>query len=262
MEQNSQASHRNSDVRVLEKAMDIVLAFTRLAPELGPTEIAQQLGIPRSTAHRVMLTMANKGFLERNEETGRYRLGAMFLLIGGHVEMQRDLRRAALPVLHRLQAATGEAVNLNVVFEGERLCIEKIDSRHELRTQIQVGTRAPLHAAAASRVLLAFMPSAEQERVLHNLRAVTDQTIVCPDRLRADLEQIRRSGYALSYGEVVRGIASVAAPVKEHTGEVIASISCGGPAIRYTPDRMPMLIEETTRAARLISARLGFVEGR
>lgn len=250
------------EVRVLDKALDILLAFSRKEPELGPTEVALRVGIPRSTAHRVMLSLARRGFLERDEATGRYRLGAMLLLLGSQVEMHQDLKRAALPVLRELQAATGETVNLNIVYQGERLCIEKIDSQHELRAQIQVGSRAPLHAAAASRVLLAFLPPEQQEAALRHLRQVTDRTIVDPDRLREDLERIRRTGYAISAGEVVPGVASVGAPVRDHTGQVVASISCGGPAVRFSPERMPGLIEETTRAARLISARLGYVEGR
>lgn len=255
-------SNGTSDVRVLDKALDIILTFTRQDSELGPTEVAQRVGIPRSTAHRVMLTLARRGFLEREEATGRYRLGAMFLLLASQVEMQQDLKRAALPVLRQLQQSTGEAVNLNVVYQGERLCIEKIDSQHALRAQISVGSRTPLYAAAPARVLLAFLPEQERERVLTSLRPVTGNTLIDPEQLRADLARIRETGYATSAGEAVPGVASVAAPVRDHTGEVVASISCGGPVVRFPPERLPELVEETVQAARLISFRLGFVDRR
>lgn len=259
MNEKKTAVSGTSEVRVLDKALDILLTFSGQKPELGPTEVAQRVGIPRSTAHRAMLTLARRGFLERDEQTGRYRLGAVFLLLANQVEMQRDIRRAALPHLRELQAATGEAVNLNIVYQGERLCIEKIDSQHALRTQIGVGSRAPLYAAAPSRVLLAFMPEAEQERVLHTVPREAGDSRFHPERLRTLLEEIRQTGYAVSYGELVPGVVSVAAPIRDHTGEVVAAISIGGAAVRFPEDRMEFLIGATLRAALLISARLGSV---
>lgn len=255
------AAGRRNEVRVLDKALDVLLSFDRQCPVLGPTEVAQRVGVPRSTAHRIMSALAERGFLER-DEAGRYRLGAVLLLLASHVELHMDLRRAALPVLRELNAETGETVNLNVIYQGQRLCIEKIDSPHELRAQLQVGNRTPLHAAAASRVLLAFLPPAEQAAYLSDLRPVTDRTLVDPERLREELENIRRLGYATSCGEAVPGVASVAAPVRDYTGRVVASISVGGPSVRFPPERMPALIESTLRAAGRISTRLGHVEGR
>jgi IclR family KDG regulon transcriptional repressor len=262
MRESKSAVSGTGDVRVLDKALDIVLTFSRKEPELGPTDVAQRLGMPRSTVHRVMLTLARRGFLERDEVTGRYRLGAVFLLLASQVEMNHDLRRAAMPQLRELQASTGEAVNLNIVYEGERLCIEKIDSQHALRSQIQVGSRAPLWSAGPAKVLLAFLPDHEQERVLLRFAESGDGSHPDPAELRRELVEIRRLDYAVSSGELVPGVASAAAPLRDHTGEVVAAISVGGPLIRFTPARMPDLIEATVRAARLISARLGYLEGR
>lgn len=243
--------------RVLHKAVDILCVFTQSEPVLGPSEVSEKTGLPRSTVQRIMSVLADRGILERDQTPGKYRLGVLLLTLAGRVEVRGNLRRVALPIMEELQAQTGETVNLNVVYQGERLCIEKVDSRHELRHMVQVGHRSPLWAAAAAKVLLAHLPEAQQQAVFRRAREEgwsEDQL----HALQRELVTIRERGYAISTGEWTVGVTSVAAPIRDHQGIVVASVSVGGPSVRIPPERLPELTTHVTRAALRISQRLGY----
>lgn len=248
---------RHNSVLVLDKAIDIVMACARHGRPVGPSELGRILGLPRPTVHRILQVLHRRGWLEKQEAEGTYRLGAVFLLLAGGVRAHADLKQTALPVMRDLWSATGETVNLSVVYAGERVCIEKLDSPHGLRQITQVGERSPLYAGAAAKVFLAHLPEAEVLAVLGRLEPITPATITDPDLLRRELEQVRSQGYAVSVGERSPGITSVSAPVWDHTAAVTASLSVGGPSTRLTPERLPDLIQQVVSGARQLSERLG-----
>jgi IclR family transcriptional regulator, acetate operon repressor len=169
-----------------------------------------------------------------------------------------DLRAIAAPELRRLSEETGETATLSIRRGDMRLYVDQVVPEQELRLQVQLGTPYPLHAGGPSKAFLAFLGADEIELYLakHALTALTEKTIVDEGALRLELAAIRRRGYATSMGERQVGAASIAAPVFDHDGHVIAVLSAAGPLSRFKP-RMSVCADKLLAAAR-VSAHLGY----
>ncbi len=248
-----------SSAKTVERALDILLAFLREGQELGITDLSRTLQLPKGTVHRLVSTLGAKGFLAKNEATGKYRLGLSVFRLGSTFLNQMEVRAAALPVLHELARITGETVNLNIARDRRRVCIEKVESSHDIRHFVELGRPLPLYCGASGKVLLAFLPDEEIEAVIaEGLRPLTPRTITDPHRLRRELAEIRRRGYAVSRDERVEGASAVSAPIYDSTGRVVAGLTISGPTYRFTPERVAQFIELVQQGAARISASLGY----
>lgn len=244
-------------VRAVERALRILDCFDEEHPVLGPAEAARRVGLPKSTAYRLMLTLAAHGYLERVGEE-RFELGRRLLYLGLQVRAGGELREAAHPVMVALRDRFRESVHLHIREGHERVCIHSVEGTHDLRVAGSVGRRAPLYAGASARAILAFLPPAEVEAVLAaGLSPLTPATITNPDRLRAELERVRRQGYAVSAGERIEGTASIAVPLWRPSGEVVGSLAVSGPRFRFDPEGVPGLVPALFEAAAAIYRRLG-----
>lgn len=251
-------SERWNQVRVLDKAVELLVCFTRHGTELSLTELAVHMNAPKGTVHRIASTLLRHGFLERNPHSRRYSLGNLTLVLSGSLQLHDDLKRAAQPAIARLVEQTGEGVNLSVVHQNKRLCIDVGESTQTIRFSTYVGQVSPLHAGASAKVLLAYQPEEVLAEILASeLEACTDQTLTDPDALKAELARIRKSGYALSVSERVPGATSIAAPVFGRNQRLAASLSLAGPSYRFTPERTSTFIAQVIAAAQLTSERLG-----
>lgn len=244
----------------LDRALRILEAFPRDRLDTSLTELSELIGIHPSIVFRILRTCVARGFISKDPVTRRYSLGRRLLELGlsavGHV----DLRQQALPVMRRFSAATGETVLLLVHRDGRALCVERVESRiARLRATAEVGLRLALHAGAGTKLLLAFRPDEEIEKHLRRpLPRLTPNTITDAEQLRAKLAELRAQGYAVSYAEAVLGLAAVAAPIKDHTGDVVAALSVMGPEVRFGLDRVKVLVRLALKAAREISTHLGY----
>ncbi len=252
----------NGGTRAVERALDVLLEFARDPAnhrgDLGISDLSRRLGLPKATVYRLVETLTARGFLIRDAETGRCRLGPAVFRVGSVYLQQLDLRRAALPVMREFARLTGETVNLNVAQDRRRVCIEKIESDQDIRHFVELGRPMPLYAGASGRVLLAFMDPVEIEAVIaEGLRRLTPRTITDPARLRADLAEIRRRGYAVSVGERVDEACAVSAPVRDASGRVVAGLTISGPAYRFRAERVRELTALVLRGAAAVSAVLG-----
>ncbi len=201
-----------------------------------------------------------RGLLSQDPGTARYRLGVTALRLGNAFLKSLDVREAALPVMQDLARRTGETVNLNIARDGYRVCIEKVDSVQAVRHFVELGRPEPLYAGASGKVLLAFLEPAEVEAVIRRgLRRLTPRTVTDPDRLRAELAEIRRRGYAASVGERVDGASAVSAPVRNGQGQVVAGLTVSGPTYRFTPARVRAFTALVLQGAAAVSAALGYV---
>lgn len=170
-----------------------------------------------------------------------------------------SLRDEARPMLRELAMATGESAHLNIVDKDECLCLEKIEGFHAMKvTFLQVGGRIALHLGAGPKVLLAYLPNAEIDRIIGTspLFLATAHSITDPSKLREEIRLIRERGYALSFGEKTDGAGSIGFPVRDHSGDVVAGISITGYVAHFDEKHLPVLIEHVGRAAALISKRL------
>jgi DNA-binding IclR family transcriptional regulator len=246
-------------IQAIERAVSILNAFSPEDPELGVTELAERLGLHKSTVHRFMVNLNAAGLVERNPRTGRYRLGLRIFELGGLVMQQMNLWDEALPFLEGLVHDTGETGHLAVLDGGEAIYIERVEARRALRVPSAIGRGYPAHATNLGKVLLADLPPERVEQIVaeRGLAAFTPHTITDPEALEAELERIRALGYAVDNEEYDEGLRCIGAPVRDHSGHVVAALGIGGPVTRITPDRVGDLAELVMTAARGLSRRLG-----
>ena len=246
-------------IQAIERAVSILNAFSMDDPELGVTELADRLGLHKSTVHRFMVNLDAAGLVERNARTGRYRLGLHVFELGALVMQQMNLWDEALPFLEGLVHDTGETGHLAVLDGGEAIYIERVEARRALRVPSAIGRGYPAHATNLGKVLLADLSRERVEAIIaeRGLAAYTSQTITDPVELEADLELIRRRGYAVDNEEYDEGLRCIGAPVRDHSGHVVAALGIGGPVTRITPERVEELGDLVMTAARGLSRRLG-----
>ena len=251
-----------SYIKSVERAIALLKAFDIDKPELGVTELSRVLGLHKSTVSRILATLERGGLVEQNPETGKYRLGVALIGLGALVVAHADVREIARPLLRRLAEETQETVNLAVLDGDEVINIEQmLPDKRQVKNIGWVGRRTPLHCVSTGKVLLAYLPEEEIERILaKGLSRRTDKTITDPGRLRKELVKIRQQGYATGLEELEEGLNAVAAPVRNHDGKVIAAVSVSGPSYRVSLENIPKLAKLTIRTAEEISRRLGFLK--
>ncbi|GGM05772.1 IclR family transcriptional regulator [Dactylosporangium sucinum] len=241
--------------------MDVLLLFGRVGrPDLGVTEIAAELGLTKAAVHRILTALRNRDLVAVDPTTRRYALGHAAVALGRAYLARTDLRAIAAPELRGLSAETGETATLSIRRGDMRLYADQVVPEQELRLEVQLGTPYPLHAGASSKAFLAFLGADEIEYYLDQhaeLEPVTDKTIVDAKALRLEIAAIQRRGYATSLGERKIGAASIAAPVFDHDGHVIAVLSLAGPLSRFKP-RMSECADTLLAAAGRVSAHLGY----
>jgi DNA-binding IclR family transcriptional regulator len=244
---------------MLQKAMEVLRLFTPRRKEIGVTEGARLLGRPKSTTSRWLAAMEEAGFLERDPDTGRYRVSMHLAAVGEMAKQATSLQRLARPALERITAATGETANLVVLVGREGVNIEAVESPRPVMHMGSVGRRFPLHASAAGKVFLAWRSEEEARALLAlPLERCTPATLTDPSRLVKELEEVRRQGYAVNWTELEEDLAAVAAPVRDHRGEVVAALSISAPAARLLREALPETGARVMEAARSLSERLGY----
>jgi IclR family transcriptional regulator, KDG regulon repressor len=244
-------------------AIRLVKAFSEDEYEIGISNLARRLGLGKSTVHRLASTLIAADFLEKNPETGAYRLGLALFELGTLVRRKMNVANEARPQLKALMEKTGETVHLAVLDHASVLFINTIASRQAIRMSSTVGSRVPSHCSSEGKVLLAFRPNDVIEGVIAaGLPAWTPKTIVDPKQLREELAQVRQRGYSIDDEEIEVGLRSVAAPIRNHRGDVVASISIAGPVQRVSKKVLQSYVPDVVAAANAISQRLGFVPGR
>jgi DNA-binding IclR family transcriptional regulator len=253
------AGQRSSDVQSVERAIAILKSFSLERPERGVSELSRELGLHKSTVSRLMRTLEHGGLLSRSPETERYRLGVDLIGLAAQVASHMDVREVALPFLRELAEVCQDTVNLSAFDAGEVVnLVQFAPHARRIKNVGRVGRRMAPHCTAAGKVLLAHLPLDELNQVLRGrLERFTPLTITDPDELRQELARVRERGYATVREELEEGLNVVAAPVHDHTGQVVASISVAGPAYRVTPALFPELAARLLDAAEKISIQLG-----
>nr|PZN03656.1 MAG: IclR family transcriptional regulator [Bacillota bacterium] len=246
-------------VQSIERAIRIMEELATEKEGLGVTELSQRVQLHKSTVHRILNTLLLYGYVEQNPHTERYRLGMKLLYLGGAILDRMDIRSEARDILDALAKEVNETVHL-VVPEGDKaIYVDKIDSRRTIRMYSQIGRRAPYHASAVGKAILAFLPKEEAETIISKgLERYTKNTITDPEKLRNHLEMIRRKGYAIDEEENEVGIRCIGAPVFDHTGRVVAAVSISGSILTVTRDKIPELSKKVVDSARRISEKLGW----
>jgi len=249
---------KTSSVQSIERAIAILKAFSTEKEELGVTELSRQLDLHKSTVSRLIASLQREGLVEENLVTRKYRLGMALVTLGGLVLQRLDVAQTARPLMATLSDMTQETVILAIKDDAEAVNVAQVPSPQMVKHIEWVGRRTPLHCTAVGKVLLAYSPVAEQQAFINRgLPRYTSNTITGPETLCQELERVREQGYAIGSEEFEVGLNEIAAPIRDHTGEVVASISVSGPAFRLSSDRFPSLAEHVQQSARTLSGQLG-----
>lgn len=252
-------SKRTYSITALQRGLRMLHLFAREARGLSASEVARSSGLPVSTVHRFLVNLEATGFLHC-DESGTYHLGVACVSLGQAARDQLDIRRLSLSHLRELNRVTRETVHLTVRHQLTAVYVEKLDSPEPLRIHSRIGASVPLYCSAVGKVLLAHMDDDELNQILERieLRRFTENTVGSIQELRAQLQRVRREGYACDLEEHETHIRCIAAPIWDHTGEVHASLSVTGPAVRMSNSRIREIAPLIKDAGIHISRELGY----
>ncbi len=257
MRNESESSGNLQSVRRALRALELISE----SGELGVTELGRKLGVHKATASRLIATLAERGFVERDPISEKFRLGFGLISLAGAAVGGNDLVRAARPILDDLAERTRETVNLGVLSGGSVVYVDQVTGTRSIVSVSWVGQRTPLHCTSNGKVLLAYATDAERDRLLRApLTRLTPRTITDVKKLRAQLAEIVVRGYSQTMEELEEGLNAVAAPVRGMGGDLIAALSVSGPAFRMRAVDLPRIGKLAADSALAVSKRLGFVD--
>ncbi len=247
-------------INSVDRALAILCQYNQRTKELGITELSQRLDLPKSTVHGMVETLEARGFLFRNSENGKYRLGLKVYELGMAYSTTMELQTAARPVAQDLSSRHGKSVHVAVYAGGMAVFILKIEHRENLMVIPRAGLSFPAHSTAAGKALLAHLPEEEIEKYLsEDLYPLTRRTITDKKALAGELEKIRVLGYATDSEETMNGIGCVAAPIRDQGGQVVAAVSLSGLVEEVMGENLPRAVRDVKEAGVSISRILGFM---
>jgi IclR family pca regulon transcriptional regulator len=227
-------------VESLARGLSVLSAFSLESPTLSLTEISQQLRLNKTTTFRILSTLESLGYLQRDSQTKLYRPALEVLRLGFVVLNGIEVRQVAAPYLRRLVDEVEEAVNLVVLDGHEVVYIDRVGSKHMVSIYRPVGSRLPVHCTSTGKALIAFLPPERLEAILEATTWIrhTERTLATPESLKKNLALVRRRGFADSYGEMLPELCAVAAPIRQHDGQVVAAVNISVPTHRITYEKL------------------------
>ncbi len=259
MEHKSKQAKAKTRLSSVANAIRLIKAFSDDEYEIGISDLGKRLVLPKSTVHRLASTLVDARMLEQNPENGKYRLGLVVFELGSLVRRKMDSYSEAKPFLMALRDKTDETVHLAILDEASIVYINCLESKQAIRMTLNVGVRRSAFTTAAGKVMLAFQPG----EVLDALFAAGRKewlagSAIDPQAFRQELATISNRGYATADEENELGVRSLAAPVRDHSGSVIAATSIAGPSQRLTKKILTAFAADVVAAADAISLRLGY----
>ncbi len=249
-----------SGVQVLDRTWDILECLADRGPELGLTEITDDLGLSKSTVHRLLSALERRAYVRRFPLTSKYGLGTKLVELGFKASDGDGLVTQAGRYLTLLVAETGETAHLGVLRDGLVVTLSAVESSKTLRTPSNVGEWNGAHSSSIGKCLLADLDSDELALFLSSreLTSSTTNTISTEKELARELAKVRRQGFAVDDEEHEYGLKCIGAPIFDQTGRVRAAVSIAGPANRLGPSIMKVRLGAVKRAAAELSAELGY----
>lgn len=250
---------RGDTVQSLVRALGLLNALARHDQGLSLSDAAKATGLAVSTAHRLLSTLQHENFVRVDPERSVWMIGVQTFIVGSAFLRARELTGVARPFMRQLMERIGETVNLAVEEGGEAIYVEQIECRKTMRAIARPGGRAAMHCSGVGKALLAAMKEEDVQRimVLRGLDAATAKTITTAEGLAAELQAIRKRGFAIDEEENAIGLRCLAAPIFDEHGKPVAAISLSGPTARIGDDLLQTLGEAVREAANQITLGLG-----
>jgi IclR family KDG regulon transcriptional repressor len=244
----------------VDKTLNILERVAQHTQGVTLVEIARGVGMPKTTAHRILEILAAREYVEWNPDSEKYTLGLKALEIGVSGLIGQDIVDVAIPYLQELSTATGETSFLGVYNNGDIVYLYKAEGTGSIQTTARLGSRRPAYCTALGKVILANLPVEDADRVLEKkLIRFTERTVVDRVKLYEEFAKARNSGYAIDDEGIEVGLYCLAVPIYNYTGAVVGAISISGPSKRMLEQRERMT-EALAHAGEMISRRLGYVK--
>ena len=250
----------DSPSAAVERALAMLEAVAQASDGLSNAEISRKLNIPKSSASYILRTLETQGYLARDAESGKYRVGLKILSLSRGALGGLDVRGVALPIMRRLMQQTGLTCHLAVLDGSEAVYIEKVEPEGFIRMDTWVGRRMRVHATSVGKAIVAHIPQEQLEQILRKsgMEKRTPKTIVTLPRLLKELEKVRSQGCAVDDEENNLGARCVGAPIFDERGAILASLGLSGTTQQVSPHTMPHILEALKDAARHISMGMGY----
>lgn len=249
----------NYRIQVLERAFDILDDLAANGSPANLASLSTRVKLHKSTTHRILSALESRRYVERSASSNEFRLGLRLFELGMRAVSRLNSVEVARPFLERLVAESGETAHMGIMRQGEVVSIANVESHQTLRTPATVGRRSPLHCSSQGKCLLAFLSDDAVMDLLRGqrLHPYTPRTITDIHKLRRHLERVRTQGFAMDDEEFETGLRCIGAPVRDHSGKVVAALSIAGPAFRISRDRIPDVSRLVKVVARELSQALG-----
>lgn len=246
-------------VQSIDRAISILKCFNERKRELKLSEIADELGLNKSTAHGIINTLKFHGFIDQDEKTQKYRLGLYLIGLGELVVNSLDARAIGYPIIDEMCQNLGETVHVCVLDCTDVVYIDKKECDNSIRISTKIGSRYPAYCTADGKVMIAYLDKSKQMRIIPDeIPQFTPNTITDKMELINKLDKIKEDGYAIDNEEYEIGLICVAAPVLDHSGVAKYGISITGPTIRMTEEKITEAIKLLKNAVHKISCGIGY----
>lgn len=240
-------------------AVRLLKCFSEGEAEIGVTSLAKRLGVAKSTVHRLATTLVTEGMLEQNRNTDKYRLGIALFGLGALVRQRMNVSTEGRPYIFDLRDATNETVHLAVLDRAEVMYVYDLESNQAIRMRANLGERKQALCTAEGRAIIAFLPQKEREALLRQpIYPRTPKTTTDAQSLRAALDEVVARGFAREDEQSEIGMRSIAAPIRDDSGRVIAAVGMAGPAQRLSDEVLANYAPLVIDTANIISRRLGY----
>ncbi|EUJ26760.1 IclR family protein transcriptional regulator [Listeria floridensis FSL S10-1187] len=247
------------ELRSVKNALTILKCFSPEKNTLGVTEISNMTGLAKSTVSRTLATLAQEGFVRKATDQQSYILGFAIINLAGISLSSMRIQQEVSPALSQLVVHTNESGHIAILDGMDIIYIQKAESSIHTKMKTHLGSRNPAHATSSGKLLLAYQGDQTVAGLSENpLPAYTSETITNPYKLKEELETIRQNRFAYSKDELTEGVSSVAVPVIDYTGIVVASIALVGATARFTPKKISEFASLLKQAARESSHNLGY----
>lgn len=245
-------------IQSVMSAISLIQCFSEDSPILGITELSRRTQMHKSTVHHLVTTLTASGFLERTAQ-GQYKLGMELFTMGSLVVECSEIATVAGPILQNIERRTRGTAHVAVLDGMEAVYAKKVDSSQSGCLFSRIGKRVPLHCTGTGKLLLAHHPDLLPRLIAtKGLAAYTPNTITDPQRLEEELQTVRVQGFAIDHEETRTGLVSVATPLRDLSGEVVAALTVAGPACLFRPAPLKAVIHTMIEAARQASEEMGY----
>ena len=255
------AVDEKNTINSIKRAIQILNLYRDGERYIGITEMARRLDLSKTTVFRIVRSLEAEGWLVQSSDSSKYGLGFEILAVASSLYRRYDWRDIVLEVMTDLKNVVDETVILSAYAVDAGICIEKVDCAEQIKLASERGQIIPLHAGATGKTLLANLPKEERKRILQKeLVRYTDRTLVDPEKLWEELDQIQKEGYAVTTGESNEGAMAIGVPIFDREGKLLYGLSVAGPLERMQQKGEEFLKESIIRAAEQMTRMMQIVK--